>query len=336
MLQIDGSKGEGGGQILRSSLSMAMVTGSDVHIKNIRAGRSKPGLMRQHLACVKAAQQICNAQVSGAEVGSTEITFKPGAITAGEYEFVVGTAGSTLLIFQTVLPALVLADGESRVKFEGGTHNMFAPSFDFAQLAFVPVLRHMGFDVELQLDRHGFYPQGGGRWQAVIKPLSHSKALDLCQAGALKAKQAVATSVNIPAHVAERELAEVAKCCGWEQQDLRADWVSCLGSGNVLSLRLQHEHCAEVVEYCGKIGVSAEQVAKRAVKALRRYQQSPAAVGEHLADQLLLPMVIACGGVFRTLKPSLHTLTNVDVIHRFTEKRFELVELEKDCWEVQL
>jgi len=335
ILHIDGSQGEAGGQVLRTSLSLSMITGTPVRIDNIRAGRVKPGLMRQHLACVKAAQAITDAEVSGAEVGSTIISFKPKAIKAGDYHFSVGTAGSTMLIFQTVLPALALADKESHVTFEGGTHNIFAPSFDFVALAYLPVLQKMGFDVVMTLNQHGFYPQGGGHWQATIKPVTDIRALELLQAGALLDREAIATSANIPAHVAVRELAEIAKQCQWPSEALRSQQVDSRGNGNILSMRLYHEHCVEVVESVGKIGVSAEKVARQAIKMIHRYQAAAVPVGEHLADQLLLPMAIGAGGVFRTLKPSSHALTNMTVIQHFMDKPFKQIEITKDCWEIQ-
>ena len=336
MLIIDGSQGEGGGQVLRSSLTMAMLTGTDIKIENIRAGRAKPGLMRQHLTCVKAAQAISDAEVSGAKVGSTSIVFKPKAIKAGEYEFSVGTAGSTMLIFQTVLPALAVADGESTLKLSGGTHNMMAPSFDFIALAFVPVLKRMGIEIDLSLHRHGFYPQGGGEWSVVIRPSDRIKSLELVEPGDLVSKEAVITSSNIPGHVAEREMNEINKRCGWADNEIRSENVRCLGSGNIVSLRLHYQYCSEVIEHVGKVGLSAERVARNASNDLRRYQASEAVVGEHLADQLLLPMVIGEGGVFRTLKPSLHTKTNRDVIHLFTDKRFKFKELDKNLWEISM
>lgn len=336
MLVIDGSQGEGGGQILRTTLSMAMVTGTDIKIEKIRAGRAKPGLMRQHMACVKAAQQICNAAVSGAKVGSTSITFKPGTIQAGDYEFSVGTAGSTMLIFQTVLPALATLKDESRLKFRGGTHNMMAPSFDFIALAFIPLLKRMGVDVEMQLHRHGFYPQGGGEWRATVKPCGAIKSLELIETGELIREQAVVTSANIPHHIAERELNEIMKHCGWSRSQVQDQKVKCLGSGNILSLRMHYQNCVGVIESVGQVGVSAERVARNAIQYLQRFQSSGAVVGEHLADQLLLPMAIGDGGVFRTLKPSRHSTTNRKIIHLFTDRRFEFEQLARDFWEIRL
>ncbi len=336
MLLIDGSSGEGGGQILRTSLSLAMVTGMPVRIKRIRASRPKPGLMRQHLACVRAAEAVCGAAVSGADIGSTEVTFRPNKIKAGNYSFSVGTAGSTVLIFQTVLPALALADEASNISFQGGTHNDFAPSFDFVLESYLRVLKSLGFNVESELLQHGFYPQGGGQWRVLINPTPSIARLELLEAGNLISREAVVTSGNIPGHVAQRELAEIKKLSGWQGDELREKTVTCLGSGNIVSMRLHHENCTEVIEHVGKVGVSAERVARRVVKDIRRYQAAEVPVGRRLADQLLLPMAIGQGGVFRTLKPSKHTLTNIDVLGQFLEKPFSVTELNRDVWEIQL
>ena len=178
---IDGSQGEGGGQILRSSLALAMCTGTPIRIENIRAGRKKPGLMRQHLMCVLASQAVCGAKVEGAELRSTQLTFEPGEIKPGDYEFAIDTAGSTCLVFQTVLPALMMAEGVSTLKLSGGTHNMMAPSFDFIKRSFLPVMQSMGIDVSVTLDAYGFFPSGGGEWLATIKPASEVGTLALSE-----------------------------------------------------------------------------------------------------------------------------------------------------------
>src|SRR5262245_57066518 len=169
ILTIDGSHGEGGGQILRSSLALSMVTGTPFRIENIRAKRKKPGLMRQHLTAVNAARQVSSAGVDGAAIGSTELVFHPGTVRPGDYQFAVGTAGSTTLVLQTVLPALLCAGGSSRLSFEGGTHNPFAPPFDFLERAFLPLMNRMGPKVAATLERPGFYPAGGGRFTVTIE-----------------------------------------------------------------------------------------------------------------------------------------------------------------------
>ncbi len=336
MLKIDGSQGEGGGQILRSALTLSMTTGTEIEIHNIRAGRSKPGLMRQHLACVKAAAEICQGDVDGAELGSTQIRLKPGKLKAGSYRFSVGTAGSTALIFQTVMPALALLDHPSILSFEGGTHNDFAPSVDFLQHAFLPAVHSMGFRAEIAMQRHGFYPQGGGLWQATVHPAAEWQALQRREAGELQDRVAVAISSNIPKHVARRELNTLQQLLSWNENQLISERVDSVSSGNFLSLRLHYQHHTELIEQVGKVGLSAEKVARKAVDELRRYQLSGAVVGEHLADQLLLPMALARGGRFTTCRPSLHSETNRAVIEAFTDQRFQFTQLDKDCWEIEL
>jgi RNA 3'-terminal phosphate cyclase (ATP) len=163
MIEIDGSEGEGGGQVVRNACALSLVTGEPVRITNVRAKRSKPGLMRQHVTAIEAACAIGSATCEGLEVGSSDLTFRPGQVAAGDYRFSVGTAGSTGLVLQTVLMPLLLADGPSRLVLEGGTHNMLAPPFEFIQRSFLPIVRRMGGQVEARLVRHGFYPRGGGR-----------------------------------------------------------------------------------------------------------------------------------------------------------------------------
>jgi len=174
---IDGSFGEGGGQILRTSLSLSMCIGTPVRIENIRAGRRKTGLLRQHLACVRASKEICGAKVIGDELGSSTVEFHPGAIKSGTYDFAIGSAGSTSLLFQTVLPALLMADAESTVSFSGGTHNDLAPSFDFIKYSFIPTLKLIGIDIEAELHAYGFMPHGGGKWTAKIQPMTEAQPL---------------------------------------------------------------------------------------------------------------------------------------------------------------
>ncbi|HUK89269.1 MAG TPA: RNA 3'-terminal phosphate cyclase, partial [Blastocatellia bacterium] len=184
MIVIDGSFGEGGGQILRSSLALALVTGQAFRITNIRAGRKNPGLLRQHLTAVSAATEVGEADVTGASIGSKELSFSPTRIKPGKYSFAVGTAGSTTLVLQTVLPALAIAGEASTITLEGGTHNPFAPPFDFLVKAFLPLLNRMGSDVSCSLLRYGFYPAGGGKMEVCIGPANQLRPIDLTERGA--------------------------------------------------------------------------------------------------------------------------------------------------------
>lgn len=333
---IDGAQGEGGGQILRTSLALSMCSGVPVRIENIRAGRAKPGLMRQHLTCVNAARAVSGAEVSGAAVGSCCLEFAPGKIRAGNYEFAIGTAGSTTLVFQTILPALLMADDVSTIDLEGGTHNHFAPSFDFLRLSFLPVLKKMGGDVSVEMGRYGFYPMGGGHWRAVVSPNWNLDALALSERGPVEKMEAVALSARVPGHVAERELARVQKKCAWPSSALVCERVDSLGPGNVLSLRVHSEHVTEVFDSVGRLGVPAERVAGEAIKAFKKYEATGAPVGPHLADQLLVLMAVGKGGVFRTTRPTLHTKTNMAVIEQLTGRRSKAVEVEGGVWEISI
>lgn len=336
VIRIDGAQGEGGGQILRSALSLSMCLNQPVSIENIRSGRNKPGLLRQHLTCVKAAQAITQADVEGDQLGSQCVLFKPGKIQAGGYRFSIGTAGSTALVFQTVLPALLLADDISHVSFDGGTHNKMAPSFDFLFESFVPVLKTMGMHIEGQLERYGFYPHGGGQWQTKIQPLKNIEPLNLLSRGVLEKRKAVACSARIPKHVIERELETIQKHCDWPENELHREFVNAYGPGNILSLRIKSRFVTEVIEEVGEFGLPAERVARKAIKTLKRYMDAEVPVGDKLCDQLLIPMVIGEGGCFKTLKPSQHTLTNIDVIRQMTGHKVEIKEIERDCVEIRI
>ncbi len=334
MIIIDGSLGEGGGQIFRTSLTLAMCLGKTIRIENIRAGRKKPGLLRQHLTCLKAAKEICDADVEGEELGSQAVVFKPGKIKAGKYHFAVGTAGSSTLIFQTILMPLLLADDQSEVILEGGTHNSMAPTFDFVSKSFLPVLKSVGCDIDVALEHYGFYPAGGGKWQAVIKPIASIKPLLLLERGELLGESATAMSSKIPKHVGERELRQITKLCGWSVDQLQQELVGSVGPGNVVSIVVATKNVTALFENFGEKNVSAEKVANKAVDAFQRFDEAQVPVCEYLADQLILPMALGRGGVFRTLEPSLHLRTNIDVIKQVMNVDIQLSRLNDLVWEV--
>jgi RNA 3'-terminal phosphate cyclase (ATP) len=336
MIEIDGSEGEGGGQILRSSLSLAICTQQPFHIVNIRANREKPGLRRQHLTAVNAAAKICDAAVDGAELASRALTFRPGRLMAGDYSFDIGTAGSCTLVFQTVLPALLTAAGESRVRILGGTHNNGSPPFDFLARSFLPLLARMGANVELTLASYGFYPRGGGEIRARIVPTRQLGALDLPARGGLLRGFAEAYVAAIPLHVAQRELEVIRRRMGFAQSDLLLQALpNDAGPGNAVTITLEHEHVTEVFTGFGEKGVPAEVVAERAVEGARVYLDASASVDEHLADQLLLPMALGKGGSFvaRAVTPHLHS--NSVVIERFTGRKVTTAPAG-DCMQVRV
>lgn len=321
VIELDGSIG--GGQVLRTALSLAMITGKALHIHHIRAKRSRPGLMRQHLTAVMAAAQVCGAQVEGAELNSQELRFSPGSIKGGDYRFAIGTAGSCTLVLQTLLPALLHASENSTVTISGGTHNPLAPPFDFLHLAWLPLLQRMGADVELQLLRHGFVPAGGGELRAVVKP-STLRPLHLPERGALLRQEARALIAGIPGSVGERELLRVSKRLDIPTSGRNIVWLDPeQGPGNALLLQYDCEALTEVFCAFGQTGVRAEAVADRAVEPAREWLASSAAVAEHLADQLMLPMALAGGGSFSTVRMTEHMQSNMAVIEHFLPARFE-------------
>lgn len=328
MITIDGSSGEGGGQILRTSLSLSLVTGQSFRIQNIRAGRQKPGLLRQHLTAVEAAAQIGDAAVEGSALGSKEVVFKPGKVRPGDYRFAVGTAGSATLVLQTVLPALIVGDEPSRLSLEGGTHNPHAPPFDFLERAFLPLINRIGPQVSVNLQRAGFFPAGGGRFHVEITPTKKLSSLDLRERGESKGRSARAITSNLSPGVANRELKVVSEKLGWPRETLHVEQLESNGPGNALLLELAFENLTEVFTGFGERGVLAETVAEKVVYEARDYLASGVPVGEHLADQLLIPMSLAGGGAFKTGKLSRHTLTNIDVISKFLPVRFAVESRE--------
>jgi len=317
LLTLDGSLGEGGGQILRTALSLSLVTGQAFRIGNIRANRKKPGLQAQHLAAVRAAATLGQAELEGAQTGSPTLVFRPRQVTAGDYAFAVGTAGSATLVLQTVLPALLTAAKPSSLLLEGGTHNPFAPPFEFLARTFLPLLHRLGPTVRAKLDRHGFYPAGGGKMRVTVEPASKLTRLDLPQRGTLMRVSATAVVANLPAHIAERELKVLKRDLDLEAHDLHVQEVKSHGPGNVAFVEVESANVTEVFCGFGELGVKAEVVAGRLAKDVRRYLDTDAPVGEHLADQLLLPLALAGGGSFVTLPLASHSTTNIEVLKLF-------------------
>ncbi len=336
-IELDGSQGEGGGQILRTALALSVITGQRLRLHSIRAKRPKPGLMRQHLMCVQAAAAISGATVQGAELGAQALSFEPGPLRAGDYEFAIASAGSCMLVLQTVLPALMLADAPSTLMLRGGTHNHMAPSFHFVRDAFAPLVARLGPQVALTLHRHGFYPAGGGEVAVRITPAQVLTPYDLLSRGELQQGSALCLAPGVPKHVTHRELDALGQALGWERAQLQSgDVKQHEGPGNALIASLHYAHVTEVFVELGAKNVSAEQVAGRLVKAMRDYQKKPhAAVGPHLADQLVLLQALAVWQTsqsraqgqsgqsepvqasFSCSEVTAHLRTNCEVIERF-------------------
>ena len=332
LLALDGSQGEGGGQILRSALALSLLTGTPFRIDNIRAGRARPGLMRQHLTAVLAAATIGHAEVSGAEVGGRSLVFRPGRVQPGDYSFSVGTAGSTTLVLQTVLPALLTASAPSTLLLEGGTHNPTAPPFEFLARTFLPLIARMGPQVRATLERPGFYPAGGGRLRVQVTPTRTLAPLALEQRGAITTQRVRAVVSNLPRAIAERELARIAGRLDWPATAFSIEEVESAGPGNVVLIELESEALTEVMVGFGEKGVPAESVADSAVDQVRTYLASDVPVGCHLADQLVLPLALAGDGHFRTLPPTAHTRTQLQVVPLFLGVQPRLTEEPGGSW----
>src|SRR5690606_5309610 len=300
-LEIDGAQGEGGGQVLRSSLALSLVTGRPLHIHHIRARRRRPGLLRQHLTAVRAAAAVGGATVEGDALGSAELWFRPEALRAGDYRFAVGTAGSTTLVLQTVLWPLLLAPGRSTLVLEGGTHNPMAPPFEFVAGSLVPLLEAMGARVRVELRHAGFYPAGGGQLVVEIEGGRPLRPLHRLERGALQGVSARALVSALPVASARRELEVVHERLGWPRRALRTERVESQGPGNVLLLELRHDGGTTVITGLGEKGVRAEEVAARTVDEAERILAAGVPVCEHLADQLLIPLALAGGGSIRTV-----------------------------------
>ncbi|ABF05469.1 RNA 3'-terminal phosphate cyclase [Shigella flexneri] len=289
MIALDGAQGEGGGQILRSALSLSMITGQPFTITGIRAGRAKPGLLRQHLTAVKAAAEICRATVEGAELGSQRLVFRPGTVR--------------------------------------GTDNPSAPPADFIRRVLEPLLAKIGIHQQTTLLRHGFYPAGGGVVATEVSPVASFSTLQLGERGNIVQMRGEVLLAGVPRHVAEREIATLAGIFSLHEQNIH-NLPRDQGPGNTVSLEVESENITERFFVVGEKRVSAEVVAAQLVKEVKRYLASPAAVGEYLADQLVLPMALAGAGEFTVAHPSCHLLTNIAVVERFLPVRFGLIETD--------
>jgi RNA 3'-terminal phosphate cyclase (ATP) len=337
VLELDGSVGEGGGQILRTALSLSALTGRPFAIDRIRANRKKPGLLRQHLTAVRAAAAVCGASLRGDEPGSQSLSFQPGPVAAGEYRFAIGTAGSTTLVMQTVLPPLLTAAGPSRVTIEGGTHNPLAPPVEFFERSFLPFVRRMGPRVAVRLERCGFYPAGGGRIVVEVEPVAALVPFELLERAPVIGRRARALVAGLPRRIAERELAVAQEALGLAPGELEVvELANGQGPGNVVSIELEMEHHREVFTGFGEQGVRAEAVAAGAVAAARSYLAAGEPVGEHLADQLVIPLAMSGRGRFRTGPASRHLTTNVEVVRRFLDVPIACVEHAPRRWELRV
>ncbi|MHC4112140.1 MAG: RNA 3'-terminal phosphate cyclase [Planctomycetota bacterium] len=328
---IDGSTGEGGGQILRTSLTLSCITGKSLHIENIRAARRNPGLARQHLSCVRAACQICNGQAQGATKGSQVLDFQSGSIRNSDYHFDIGSAGSASLVIQTILPALFLADKPSAVTVTGGTHNPMAPPFDFLDETFLSAIATAGFDGICTLIRHGFFPAGGGKITFNIQPWQKStdQIIDLCQPNTEPQIYGRIYTAKLPERVAQRQQTLLLQS-GLNIRDVEHIKVKDSdGPGNCAMIRLCGGERTTVFTTFGMRGKASEDVISEVTSLTEEFLASDAAVDRFLADQLLIYMAIAKAGSFTTNELSSHLQTNMEVIKKFLPVNFSAEQQEQ-------
>ena len=305
-------------------------------MERIRGARKKPGLLRQHLTAVQSAVAVAKARVTGAELGSSTLSFHPSRVQGGEYRCAVGTAGSATLVLQAILPALITASESSRLTLEGGTHNPSAPPYDFLATTFLPLLRKMGASVVVNLEAHGFYPAGGGRFTAAIESTSKLAPLSILERGETRVSARAIVS-GLPEHIARRELSVVRARLGIERTACRAETAAgSIGPGNVLMVTVESGAVTEVITSFGMKGVTAEKVAEGACVEAQAYLAAAVPVGVHLADQLLIPMALAGAGSFRTMTPSAHTISNARVIREFLDVSIDFEHERDDVYRVNV
>jgi RNA 3'-terminal phosphate cyclase (ATP) len=346
---VDGSFGEGGGQILRTSLALACVTGKSLHMENIRANRRNPGLAKQHISCVYAARDITNGKCSGVELGSQVLDFQPGKTTGGNFSFDIGSAGSASLVIQTIMPPLFLAEKPSTVTVSGGTHNPMSPPYDFFERTFLPAIATGGFNAKCELLKHGFFPAGGGKIKIDVQPLDKesSSAIDFCQPAEKFEISAIIYTARLPSHIADRQRGlllksafaftdavkmRLAQPLKFENIEL-IDVTDSDGPGNCIMILLSGQNRKIIFSAFGEKGKPSEKVIREVVNLAIEFLKSGAAIDHFLADQLLIYMAMTGAGSFTTDKFSSHLQTNIGVIKKFLPVDFP-TEQQKSSYRI--
>jgi len=324
-VEIDGSLGEGGGQILRTALSLSCITGRPLRLFNIRKGRKRPGLMPQHVTCVNAAAGITHARVSGNAKGSAELSFVPDAIKPGDYTFDIQTAGSCSLVFQTLLPPLLLSGKQSYITIKGGTHVPFSPIYDYISGIFLPMLSRIGIDVESSIRRYGYYPKGGGEVSFRIHPAKKIKGVQSTSRGPLLSIHGHSGVSNLPISIAERQKVSAIQHLPQSDIDMRVIDVPSYGQGTFVFLRGEYENGLAGFSSLGERGKPAEAVGKEAAEQFSAFHGSSACLDPHLADQIVLYLSLAGkDSSFTTSRITRHLITNLLVIEKFLDVRYEI------------
>jgi RNA 3'-terminal phosphate cyclase (ATP) len=328
---IDGSSGEGGGQILRTSLALSCITGKSLHLENIRAARRNPGLAKQHLASVNAAARICSAKCHSDVIGSRTLDFQPGHIQAGDFHFDISSAGSATLVIQTILPVLFLADKPSTVTVTGGTHNPWAPPYDFLCENFLPAIAAAGFHGNCKLIKHGFFPAGGGKITFNVEPWqkNQNQIINLCEP--IKNPQIYARIyiAKLPLHISQRQEKLLLQSKLNFQNIEHIEVTESAGPGNCVEICLCDFSRTIIFTAFGMKGKPSEEVVGEVVKLSTDFLGSGAAIDRFLADQLLLYMTIAKAGCFTTNELSSHLKTNIEIIKKFLQIKFNIDQQRK-------
>lgn len=337
-LIIDGSHGEGGGQTLRTSLTLAALMGRAITLTRIRAGRDKPGLKAQHLAAVRAAAAVCAAQTEGAEIGSTQLSFIPNApVTAGVYHFDIGTAGAATLVAQTILPLLALADGPSRVMVTGGTHVSFAPPAEHLTEVFLPVVAAQGLNADITTESFGFMPHGGGTLTLTTPGSSRLHRFTLTERGPIQSVTAHVLTSGLPAEVGKRGAAAVEMALRGLPLTVSVRDVPSPGAGAAVVLIAEYEGSRAGFSALGQRGRPMEAVAGEACGALKDWMNTGAVCEEHLADQLVLPAALAEGtSRWTTARVTEHLRTVLWVVPQFLDVEIALTERGDGTGEVTM
>ncbi len=318
MLELDGSIG--GGQILRSALALSAITGTPFRMTAVRSQRRTPGLRPQHLACVRVMEQACNASVSEVAVGSEELTFKPGRVEGGQLEIDIETAGSTTLLFDTLLPLVTVLDRSLAITVRGGTDVRWSPPIDYYRHVKLPLCRQLGVRAAIEVDRTGFYPAGGGRATLWLSP-SNIEPIDRTDRGK---RTGVRTYSKASADLRAREVAERQDAAAVDRlesidvpvRERTVTYVRTESLGSVILVRFDYEHSIAGFSALGERGRPAEEVGVSAVELAAQFERETAVVDEHMADQLVLFLGLA-GGRIRIPRVTEHVESSVELVSTF-------------------
>jgi RNA 3'-terminal phosphate cyclase (ATP) len=340
LIELDGSEGEGGGQILRSALTLSMMTGKPFKLINIRANRSKPGLQPQHLMCVRAASTICEGNYKGGSIGSAVLYFEPGKVKPGKYTFNIGTAGTTSLVLQTIyLPLALRCEQLSEIVVTGGTHTLHAPCYHFLETTWASYMARLGIKIELKMIRPGFYPRGGGEIHSIVHPCPQVHGLTLTAKAEITTAGGFSAYAGLPESVGRRQSRRMSvklKSQGIESHIPLEEWQAA-NPGTVAAIIFRQTPVPTLFFGLGERGKPAEAVADDAANEALAFRDTNGPVDPHSADQLLLPLVFTrSASRYRTSQITRHLTTNIKTVRKFVDRSIELDAEEGDAGTVQV